>query len=460
MSNLRKSESGAQLLGRLGTRPSLKGLEPALLGSESVQGDVVEFFGGDAVGKSELLLHLVALAVLPNTWKSRHLKGHKAEVIWVDTDLKFSVLRLAVIIEQRIITGLRSQSRVDVGVQDDGNGCVQTFAGENSGSCEAEHNHAEASAHVFPSQQVSTRDAHNGTKCHVNKEEKCDKSNLICIESARYNVETNSRCNILGGRKRTASQMNDNEKDYCGDLSSKCLHNISSESVMSGLCFDIKDSANKSEGAFPSFKECKFQHETKSIAGSCEETMVTEQELQLLVQQCLERVHIVRCTSSQQLLCTLHSLDATIAANSNISLLVVDPISAYFWSDKNRDLNHHSSYLHNVTCNVVNILKKFTKTYNLLVIVSKQALMKPKQKEVKGERYGTPCPTAAVPGLDNDFQVGFLGKPWSELTSKSFLCEKSEWSREHSTQQHYRLLGSQDYQKYFVIKESGVEFIE
>lgn len=60
-----RAESGRQLLARLSSRPSLKGLDSRLLGAEGPQPyDVIEITGDASVGKSMLLLQWVARAIL------------------------------------------------------------------------------------------------------------------------------------------------------------------------------------------------------------------------------------------------------------------------------------------------------------------------------------------------------------------------------------------------------------
>ena len=110
------------MLARLGPRLSLRGLGTAVLGFEPSAGDIVELYGGAGVGKTELLLHLASCAILPTCHHGdqtssstspgqRHQRGNQTQVVWVDCDLKFSVLRLAVLLEQRIVKNEPSGQR-------------------------------------------------------------------------------------------------------------------------------------------------------------------------------------------------------------------------------------------------------------------------------------------------------------------------------------------------------------
>ncbi|XP_075067341.1 DNA repair protein XRCC2 [Mixophyes fleayi] len=97
--DFRKSESGTQLLARLEGRASLKELEPLLFACEDcpVHGDIIEFHGPEGTGKTEMFCHLISRCILP---KSEG--GLQVEVIYIDTDYHFDMLRLVTILEHRL----------------------------------------------------------------------------------------------------------------------------------------------------------------------------------------------------------------------------------------------------------------------------------------------------------------------------------------------------------------------
>ncbi|KAL4630958.1 DNA repair protein XRCC2 [Arapaima gigas] len=109
---LRSSESGAQLLARLEGRRSLKHIEPQLFLDDSspAQGDVVEFHGMEGTGKTEMLYHLVARCILPVD-----TGGLEVEVMFVDTDHHFDMLRLVTILEHRLPQGHEEVVRACLG---------------------------------------------------------------------------------------------------------------------------------------------------------------------------------------------------------------------------------------------------------------------------------------------------------------------------------------------------------
>ncbi|XP_043922825.1 DNA repair protein XRCC2 [Protopterus annectens] len=97
--DFRHSESGTELLVRLEGRSSLKNLAPLLFAEEGfpIHGDVVEFHGPEGTGKTEMLYELVARCILPLS-----VGGLEVEVIFIDTDYHFDMLRLVAILEHRL----------------------------------------------------------------------------------------------------------------------------------------------------------------------------------------------------------------------------------------------------------------------------------------------------------------------------------------------------------------------
>ncbi|XP_068002089.1 DNA repair protein XRCC2 isoform X2 [Melanerpes formicivorus] len=97
--DLSTSSRKKMLLARLEGRSSLKDLEPYLFPEEGspVHGDVIEFHGPEGTGKTEMLYHLVARCITPKSGG-----GLEVEVMFIDTDYHFDMLRLVTILEHRL----------------------------------------------------------------------------------------------------------------------------------------------------------------------------------------------------------------------------------------------------------------------------------------------------------------------------------------------------------------------
>ncbi|XP_039646763.1 DNA repair protein XRCC2 isoform X2 [Perca fluviatilis] len=93
------TESGAQLFARLEPRRSLKDVEPRLFPDDGGpdHGEVVELYGTEGTGKTELLYHLLCRCVLPVA-----TGGLEVDVVFVDTDYSLDMLRLVSILDSRL----------------------------------------------------------------------------------------------------------------------------------------------------------------------------------------------------------------------------------------------------------------------------------------------------------------------------------------------------------------------
>lgn len=53
-----------------------------------------------------------------------------------------------------------------------------------------------------------------------------------------------------------------------------------------------------------------------------------------MLRSCLSRLLVVHCSSSSQLLLTLHFLETSLVSRPKLALLVIDSISAFYWQDR------------------------------------------------------------------------------------------------------------------------------
>ena len=89
----------------MGFKQSREGLDSILFGDlpSSIQAqDVIELYGKEGCGKTQVLIHLIANCILPRTWEGVMLNGRGVGVVFVDTDYHFSMIRLVEVLEHRI----------------------------------------------------------------------------------------------------------------------------------------------------------------------------------------------------------------------------------------------------------------------------------------------------------------------------------------------------------------------
>ncbi|KAM9699249.1 DNA repair protein XRCC2 [Menidia menidia] len=93
------NESGTQLLARLEARRSLRDVEPRLFPEDGgpEPGEVVELFGPEGAGKTELLYHLLSRCVLPEA-----AGGLEMDVLFLDTHHGLDMFRLVSVLDHRL----------------------------------------------------------------------------------------------------------------------------------------------------------------------------------------------------------------------------------------------------------------------------------------------------------------------------------------------------------------------
>lgn len=55
---------------------------------------------------------------------------------------------------------------------------------------------------------------------------------------------------------------------------------------------------------------------------------------ELALRSCLSRLLVVHCSSSSQLVLTLHLLETSFLSRPGLALLLIDSISAFYWLDR------------------------------------------------------------------------------------------------------------------------------
>lgn len=93
------------MFSRLGAKESLGDLNlPLFCNAELQPGDVIEFCGVEGTGKSELLLNIAAICILPRFWQGVALPGRNVDVLFVSTDYKFDLVRFVTVMKGIILS--------------------------------------------------------------------------------------------------------------------------------------------------------------------------------------------------------------------------------------------------------------------------------------------------------------------------------------------------------------------
>lgn len=143
-----------------------------------------------------------------------------------------------------------------------------------------------------------------------------------------------------------------------------------------------------------------------------------ESEINKLTRDCLKNLVYLKCTDSFQFTITLLSLDELMQNRDNISLVVIDSISAFYWYDR----TYKAGTWYKLEQHYNRIFKVFLghiRKHKLVLLTSRQALF---QKRSSKEERKTSYQNEDV---DGDFDVTdyeYLGREWaSAVTQRIYL---------------------------------------
>lgn len=191
--------------------------------------------------------------------------------------------------------------------------------------------------------------------------------------------------------------------------------------------------------------------------------VVNSENIESFIQDCLKKLHIIRCSSSQQLVISLHNLENLICQESSVSVLMIDSISAFYWIDKSNGGDSVQAQEANMR-NMTEILAKFVNTYNLLLFVTKSAVYKKKRLGDNFEGEGNFQSDSRQPKqlINEDLEslhAEFMCKPWQRFVSHRLVLVKE---LQDGNQQQSFIIGGDCVQgnKRFLVTEAGIQFLK
>ncbi|CAG5117854.1 unnamed protein product [Candidula unifasciata] len=382
----RKRETGAQLLARLSSRIDLSSIDsdvfskvPASSSSVSSASKIIEIYGAEGVGKTEMILHYIAKACLPSNWNGLSLPGLGAKVIFIDTEFKFSVFRLAIVLEKQILA------------------ILETLKLDNKNDFSMMRNTASSS-----------------------------------LVGSSVAEGTDSKVGTLGLKENAVGDS---------EVSDKCTH----EPAASKGGNIVMDCGRESVDAANKFDQPPASHTAECHGGitleqsqSEKHTLLTAQEIEDLVQEALGecRVQVLRVVSSDQLFISLLALEHMLSHDPLLSLIVIDTVSAFYWSDKLGDLDNPGC-IQSKMSPIANIISKYVSDFGVIFLVTKSALVNRKQDWVdQRDKYQSGCASSSTDDQSLKSGVGrseiilsehveFLGKSWLQLGKKRLVLTRS-----------------------------------
>lgn len=364
-----------QLLARLNNRPDLTNIDPFIFESASETSNrFIELYGTEGVGKTELAYSIIARIILPSSSNSGvPLPGLSAKVVYVDTDSKFSILRLAVVLEKTI---LHTKSK-------------------------AVDNHKMS---ANSDDDLIAKDV-----CNKNMED------LLSLKHGTSDVISN--VGNSSGNSDTGRNISEKQTD-------------SSSSSRSLL-----QPKNKNCGSTGKDYENIGTDDSSNMNDSSHSSTLSPQVIENIVKDSLNRIQILRPSSSQQLLASLISLERVLSEDSLYAILIVDSISSFYWIDR---LASPTSFQHVDTRNalVAKMLKKFTSELGLTCLVTKQAFFGRKKCQNDKSSFhldqrnnSLKSKNATRDEIESDILSSYneyLGKIWSNMPLKRIILTDSQ----------------------------------
>ena len=188
-------------------------------------------------------------------------------------------------------------------------------------------------------------------------------------------------------------------------------------------------------------KRVRYEASKKSM-------FISTADMSEIVRTCLQRLFLVRCTSSLILVKTLSHLEKLFYENPDICLLVIDTISEFYWMD--RTINGTTRYQQEglQRC-IISKIKKLQEEFHLLVFVAKSALMNQTVSSSK------------IP-KDSWDPSDYLSPEWNKFLTYKFILEKglADLCDKSSNFFIASLTNKPNpYSCKFIVTDSGIQFI-
>ncbi|KAH9495544.1 hypothetical protein Btru_013532 [Bulinus truncatus] len=394
----RKAESGSQLLARLISRTDLSCIDPLIFGKATNptsskelspnHGKIIELYGSEGVGKSELALSLIAKVCLPSHWKGHFLNGQSSKVVFIDTEYKFSVLRLAIIIEQIVLQYMDKQKT--------------SKSARDQTDVAREPNNSSNVPQLIP-----TRSSKN------------------CLLKHHEAVTTDTKAEMISCKYQTcAKSLNFDRR----------------------LEFPVQTESNNIQDQLLLVSNGAQKEDSSSISHI--PSGLTAEDIEEIVHDSLGRLQVLRVCCTQELTATLFSLSAIFSKDPLLSLVVIDTISAYYWIDKMLSTDNAHCTENNMAP-IANIITQQVSEFGVTYLVVKSSLIGQKRKWAQdtdaGSGEGKIEFSAGRTDTGSFNHVEFLGRSWSRLGVRRIILSQrtesgkkqivafcSEWQQERT----------------------------
>ena len=145
----------------------------------------------------------------------------------------------------------------------------------------------------------------------------------------------------------------------------------------------------------------------------------SNEHVESFIRDCLKNLSVIHCSNSPQLLCTIHSLENTFSTEPEISCLMIDSISAFYWPDRCASGDSVSGQ-QKIMNFIVKGLEKIIKGFNIVLFVTKAEIFRNKSRDSeKGDNSNGEGMDGKVLGY-----FEYLGKAWGNFVDQNYFLTK------------------------------------
>jgi len=174
----------------------------------------------------------------------------------------------------------------------------------------------------------------------------------------------------------------------------------------------------------------------------------TTVDIEKLINECLERVFVVKCSSSAQLVVTIHNLESLICSHPCISAVMLDSVSSFYWTDRANGGDSTPAQEANMRL-ATEALAKLVNTYSLVLFATKFAVFKKKASDFSDNtKVATDVKAKSLSVLlSEDFDqhhAEFMCKAWQRFVSHRLIlisCEDDVFGDETDNRGHVSVIG-------------------
>ncbi|XP_068590924.1 DNA repair protein XRCC2-like isoform X2 [Cebidichthys violaceus] len=129
------------------------------------------------------------------------------------------------------------------------------------------------------------------------------------------------------------------------------------------------------------------------------------------LRSCLSRLLVVHCSSSSQLVLTLHFLENSLSSRPGLALLLIDSISAFYWLDRCEGGASIAKQEEKLS-KCAELLGRLLRDYRITVFATCHAIRR---------SYTGPSSSSS-----SSYDRPYLCRPWQRLVTHRLLCSRQE----------------------------------